>query len=106
LQKVEASVAQDKDGKSLSTVVAEYEQLDLERQFAQNMVTSTMQALDQARANAAAQHLYITPYVQPHLPQSATQPRRFLATLSVAALSFLLWFIALLVLRSVRERFS
>jgi capsular polysaccharide transport system permease protein len=106
LQKVESSILQDRDGVSLSRVVAEYEQLDLERQFAQTMVTSAMQALDQARASAASQHLYITPYVQPHLPQSATYPRRFFSVLVVAGIAFLIWIIALLVGRSIRERFS
>ena len=37
----------------------------------------------QARANAASQHLYITPYVRPHLPQSSTYPNRPLAILIV-----------------------
>lgn len=105
LQKVESSVIQDRDGVSLSRVVAEYEQLDLERQFAQSMLTSTMQALDQARASAASQHLYITPYVRPHLPQSATYPRRLLSVLVVICFAFLFWFIGLIVVRSIRERF-
>jgi capsular polysaccharide transport system permease protein len=106
LQKVESSILQDRDGVSLSRVMAEYEQLDLERQFAQSMVTSAMQALDQARASAASQHLYITPYVQPHLPQSATYPRRFFSVLVVAGIAFLIWVVVLLVGRSIRERFS
>jgi capsular polysaccharide transport system permease protein len=106
LQKVEASVLQDNEGVSLSKIVAEYEQLDLERQFAQSMLTSTMQALDQARANAASQHLYITPYVQPQLPQSATYPHRALSVLMVSGAAFLLWVISLLFMRSVQERFS
>jgi capsular polysaccharide transport system permease protein len=106
LQKIESSVTQDRDGVSLSRVVAEYEQLDLERQFAQNMLTGAMQALDQARANASSQHLYITPYVRPHLPQSATHPRRFLSVVSVTGVAFLVWIVVLLFARSVRERFS
>ena len=78
---IEASVGRNKSGAALSAVIAEYEQLDLERQFAQLMVTSTMAALDTARANAAAQHLYITPYVRPSLPESSIYPRRILASL-------------------------
>jgi capsular polysaccharide transport system permease protein len=104
LQKVE-SVGSNNDGKALSAVVAEYEQLELERQFSQAMVTSTMQALDTARASAASQQLYITPFVKPHLPHSTTYPNRSLSVLTVAAVAFLIWMIGLLTVRSIRERF-
>ena len=86
--------------------MAEYEQLDLERQFAQTMVTGAAQALDQARANAAAQHLYISPYVRPTLPMTSTYPHRATAVLKVAAIAIALWLIGLLLVRSVRERFA
>jgi capsular polysaccharide transport system permease protein len=102
---VEASVGRNKTGEALSSVIAEYERLDLERQFAQNMVTSTMAALDMARASAAAQHLYITPYVRPSLPESSMYPRRGFDIAIVAALSLIFWLVGLLVGRSVIERF-
>ena len=102
---VEASVGRNKTGEALSSVIAEYERLDLERQFAQNMVTSTMAALDAARANAAAQHLYITPYVRPSLPESSMYPRRAFDIAIVAALALIAWLVGLLVGRSVVERF-
>ena len=101
---VEGSVGRNKSGEALSAIIAEYEQLDLERQFAQNMVTSTMAALDTARASAAAQHLYITPYVRPSLPESSLYPRRALAIATVAALALIFWLIGLLIGRSVVER--
>ncbi|MGC1466255.1 MAG: hypothetical protein WA792_11035 [Pseudolabrys sp.] len=101
---VEAQISKTTDGsQALSKVVGEYEQLDLERQFAQNMVTSTMQTLEQARATAAAQHLYITPYVRPSVPESATYPKRFSSIGMVAITSFLIWVFGLLMIRSIRE---
>jgi capsular polysaccharide transport system permease protein len=105
LSAIEGSVSTTaKDGRSLSNVIAEFEQLDLERQFAQNMVTSTMAALDQARASAAAQHLYITPYVRPSLPEMSLYPRRILAIVTVAGLALIVWLIGLLIGRSMLER--
>jgi len=106
LQITESAVGKNRDGTPLSSVMGEYEQLDLERQFAQAMVTSTMQALDQARANAAAQHLYITPYVRPSLPQSSVYPRRLLSIAGVGAVAFAIWLAGLLMIRSIRERFA
>jgi capsular polysaccharide transport system permease protein len=104
-----ATVGTGKDragGAALSSVVAEYEQLELERGFAQALVTTAMQALEQARANAAAQHLYITPYVRPSLPESSVYPRRMFSIIVVGLIAFCLWVIALLTVRSIRERFG
>jgi capsular polysaccharide transport system permease protein len=106
LAKTEADVGQGANGTALSNVVGQYEKLNLDLQFAQSMVTSTMQALAQARANAAAQHLYITPFVRPSLPQSSTYPRRLQSVILVGAMAFAFWLIGLLVLRSIRERFA
>jgi capsular polysaccharide transport system permease protein len=103
---LERSVGKNTEGASLSKIMGEYEQLDLERQFAQTMVTGALQALDQARANAAAQHLYITPYVRPTLPTTSTYPQRAVSVLKVAAIAIVLWLIGLLAVRSVRERFA
>jgi capsular polysaccharide transport system permease protein len=65
-----------------------------------------MQALTQARVNALTQHLYITPYVRPHLPESSIYPRRFLSVLMVGLMAFSFWVAGLMIVRSIRERFS
>jgi capsular polysaccharide transport system permease protein len=106
LKRVEASVEKNSDGRPLSTVMGEYEQLDLEKQLAQTLLTGAVQALEQARANAAAQHLYITPYVRPSLPTSSTYPHRLWSVLYVAGVAFVFWLIALMIVRSVRERYA
>ncbi len=104
LATIEGSVGRNKSGAALSAVIAEYEQLDLERQFAQTMLTSTMAALDTSRASAASQHLYITPYVRPSLPESSVYPRRVLTVATIAGLALIVWLIGLMVGRSAFER--
>lgn len=107
LAAVEAEVRTAKEGTGpLSQVVAQYEQLDLERQFAQNMVISTMQSLEQARSNAMSKRIFITPYVRPVLPETSLYPNRFVAILTVAGACLLLWTIALLLARSIREHLA
>jgi capsular polysaccharide transport system permease protein len=106
LQVIEGTVGKEGEGAALSSVVAEFEQLDLERQFAQTMLASATQALDNARARAAAQQLYITPYVRPSVPQSATYPQVLLSIATVAGLALAFWLILLMIVRSVRERFA
>lgn len=80
--------------------------LDLERQAAQNMLTSAMQTLEQARANALTQQLYVTPFVRPSLPQSSTYPRPLVEISIVAAVAFAIWLAGLLVMRAILERFN
>lgn len=106
LKAIEAQVSSQTMGGAISPIVARYEALDLERQFAQGMLTSTMQSLEQARANAVTKRLYITPFIQPALPQTSTYPNRFVATLTVTVACLFLWTIALLVSRSIKEHLT
>lgn len=105
LKEVEAQISKTRPAgdQSIAKTVARYEQLEQERVFAQNMLTSTMQTLEQARANAASKRLYITAFVKPAEPQVSTYPRRFIATLTVAGAALLLWTISLLLARSIGE---
>jgi capsular polysaccharide transport system permease protein len=104
LDKMQKEVSKDREGNRILTeLVGRYERLDLERQYAQGAVVAAQQALDQARANAAAQHLYLTPYVRPLLAESALYPKRAQSVL-IAALSFFgIWMVGLMVKRSVAE---
>jgi len=108
LREVEAQVSKAKQSgdTSIASIVARYEQLELERLFAQNMLTSTMQSLEQARANASSKRLYVTAFVKPVEPQVSTYPRRFISVLTVAGASLLLWTISLLLSRSIGEHLT
>jgi capsular polysaccharide transport system permease protein len=107
LKEIESEVTTMQVGNQpLSEVVAKYEQLDLERQFAQNFITATMQSLEQARASASAQRLFIMTFVKPVIPSSSTYPDRVIATLTVAGTALFLWTIGLLLGRSVREHLA
>lgn len=107
LKEVESDIARRKEGNDpLSQVVGRYEELDVERQFAQNLLQSTVQSLEQARANAMARRVFVVPFVQPVLPESSTYPNRAVSILTVAGACLLLWTIALLVGRSIREHLA
>jgi capsular polysaccharide transport system permease protein len=107
LAEVEAQVATAKEGnRPLSHVVGQYEKLELERQVAQNILTSAIQTLEQARVNASVQHLYVTPFVRPARPESASYPNRAVAILTVGLACFFVWTIGLLIVRSIREHLA
>jgi capsular polysaccharide transport system permease protein len=106
LTKIETEVSKDREGnRMLTEVVGRYERLDLERQYAQGAMVAAQQALDQTRANAAAQHLYLTPYVRPALAESATYPKRAQSVFIAALAFFGIWILGVMVVRSVREHF-
>jgi capsular polysaccharide transport system permease protein len=90
---------------ALSTIVGQYEPLDVERQLAIASLASSKQALDMARASAAAQHLYLTPFVQPNIPQSSIYPKRILSVVFCSFIAFVVWILLFLVARSIREHF-
>lgn len=108
LKEVEAQISKTRPAgdSSIAKTVARFEQLEQERLFAQNMLTSTMQTLEQARANAASKRLYVTAFVKPAEPQVSTYPRRVIAVLTVAGASLLLWTISLLLSRSIGEHLT
>jgi capsular polysaccharide transport system permease protein len=106
LSRTEESVGNPTKQAPLSTVVSDYERLNLEVQLSQNLVTSAMQAFEQARATASAQQLYITPYVRPSRPESATYPLRLLSILFVAFVGCAIWIVGILIGRSTFERFA
>ena len=108
LKEVEAQVSKTKQSgdTSIARIVARYEQLELERTFAQNLLTSTMQSLEQARAVASAKRLYVTAFVKPAEPQVSTYPSRAMSVLTVAGASLLLWTISLLLARSIGEHLT
>jgi len=87
----------------LSKVMGDYEQLDLERQFALDSVKKALATLDDARSRTVYQVMYVTPFVVPNLPQSSTYPQRLFFVGLVFMACLLFWTAGLLFFRSVRE---
>ncbi|MHC2017675.1 hypothetical protein [Methylobacterium sp. CM6247] len=102
LASVEREVSGSRSGRNvLAGVVARFESLDMDRQYAQAILLTSLQSLDRARASAAAQHLYLTPYVRPALPESAGGPRVLLSMMLGGFVLASIWFIGLLSVRSL-----
>lgn len=85
-------------------VVAEFERLTVEREFAENKYTSALSNFDAAQANAQRQSRYLAAFVQPTLAESAEYPRRELILGLFALLLFGSWCILVLVYYSLRDR--
>ncbi len=85
------------------TILAEYEALLVDREFAEESYTAALAALDSARAEAARQSRYLVPYIDPTLPQTSEFPQRWTLLGLVALFLTLSWAILALVYYSIRD---
>lgn len=88
---------------NLNALVADYEDLAIEAEFAQKQLVSAMTSLEQARVQQMAQSRYVVAYQQPTLPDESLYPKPFLFTLYVFAGLLLFLGIVSLVWASIRE---
>ncbi len=96
----------DRDGGAavpLSGILGEYEELQSKRQFAEAAYQLALRGVDEARANADRQHVFVASFVPPALPQEPTYPRRWRSLGVVALMAFAVWAIGGLALQSVRD---
>ncbi len=91
-------------GDDYPELIAEYEGLVVDREFAEESYRAALAALDLARANATRQSRYLATFIQPTLAQTSEYPRR-IAIFGMAALFLLLgWSVMALVYYSIRDR--
>jgi capsular polysaccharide transport system permease protein len=90
----------------LTRRLGEYEQIDSDRRFAETEYQFALRAVEQARANADRQRVFIASFVPPSLPEEPLYPRRWRTLGTIALIAFALWGIGGLVAQSVREHLS
>ena len=88
---------------SLAPVVAGYERLVLEREFADKGLASAMASLETARNEAAKQHFYLVRVVEPNLPEKALYPKRMLTVVTVFVALCFTYGIGWLIIAGIRE---
>ena len=91
---------------TLSGALSAYEPLESERKFAEAAYQHGLQGLDQARANADRQHVFVASFVPPSLPEAALYPRRWRMLGTVALIAFAVWGIGGLALQSIRDHLA
>jgi capsular polysaccharide transport system permease protein len=91
-------------GEDYPVLIAEFESLSVDREFAEEAYRAALAALDLARANAARQSRYLAAYIAPTRAQTSEFPQR--GVLAGLALLFLLmaWSIGALIYYSIRDR--
>jgi capsular polysaccharide transport system permease protein len=96
-----AKVAGDRS--SLSSKVPQYEGITLDRDFASKYLEVALDSLQQARANAMSQQLYIERIAQPNQPDVAIEPKALRNVAATLLLSLIVWALTSLLVAAVRE---
>jgi len=85
-------------------LLAQFESLNVDREFAEQTYRAALTAFDSARSNAQRQQIYLATYIQPTLAQSAQYPQRLLIVALTLLFSLMVWAIGALVYYSLRDR--
>ena len=88
---------------TLGGLVANYEELVVDREFAEKTYVSALSALERARIEADRQQRYVAAFVRPTLPEDALYPRRIVACITVFAISLVLWALGVLIVYAIRD---
>jgi capsular polysaccharide transport system permease protein len=84
-------------GNSMAPLIAEYDRLMLEREFAEKTFVSALNMLEAARVDAMRQHLYLDRVSNPTVPDYAVYPYR----MTFIIVTFLLFGMVFLIIRAL-----
>lgn len=88
---------------SLSEAAAQFQELQLRREFADRQLGMAMASLQDARNEARRQQAYVERIAQPSLPDDALEPRRIRGILATLIVGLIAWGIMTMLLAGVRE---
>jgi len=88
---------------SLAPKIGVYEDLVLNREFADKQLAAATAALTTAEQEARRQKLYLERVVHPNLPDEATEPHRWMSLLTVFVTCLLIYGVGWLVWAGIRE---
>ncbi|QQA45079.1 sugar transporter [Pelagovum pacificum] len=98
-----ASAEGNVTGEDYPTLMAEYEGLMVDREFAEQNYVTARASLELAQTNAQRQSRYLAVYIEPTEPQRAEYPRRLVLFGLIAFFLVLAWAIMSLIYYSVRD---
>lgn len=84
--------------------IAEFEELETEREFAERAYTAALTALERARIEADNRQRYLALFIEPTLSEMAQYPGRFLNALLVTLGLLFVWGIGVMSYYNIRDR--
>lgn len=91
-------------GEDYPTLIAEFERLSVDQEYAGETYHAALTALEVARDDAARQSRYLATYIKPTRAEGAEYPQRWILTGLSGLFLLLVWSILALVYYSIRDR--
>jgi len=89
--------------RNVAAKLARFEELEVQRQFAERLYTMAQDGLERARMTAERQAVYLTVFVPPSLPEYSLYPRRVAFSILAPLALLVLWSIVALIWASVED---
>lgn len=86
------------------SLIAEFERLTVDREYAEEAYFASLTALETARDEANRQSRYLATYIKPTLAESSEYPQRFVLSGLIGLFLLLAWSIGALIYYSIRDR--
>ncbi|MEM9197226.1 MAG: sugar transporter [Pseudomonadota bacterium] len=102
-ERAQLGAAPDVQGRALSEILAEYEEILVDIEFAVGSYMSTLAELDAARTDARRLARYLSVHITPTLAETAAYPQRLLLGALVAGLLFVIWLMAVFIAYNIRD---
>lgn len=87
----------------IASKLGTYENLNVEQEFATQMLTAANASLEATRADAQKQQFYLERVVEPNKPDDSTLPHRWLQVLTIFGASLCLYFIGWMLVVGILE---
>lgn len=98
------ATSDDPTNRALSDIVGDYEELLVDREFAEQTYRLALATYEQAQTEARRSHRHLAVHVRPTLSERADHPDKAIWLLTIAMAGFAFWAIFSLVIGNVRER--
>jgi capsular polysaccharide transport system permease protein len=99
----EALTSNSGGSRTVSAFLVRYEELEIERIFAEKMYDLAQNALQRARLKAERQQIYLSVFVYPSTPQEARFPERLMNSLVLPFVFLVIWGIISLVYAAIDD---
>ena len=104
IAKLKASLTGDsKEGRSVSTSLVRFEELELKRTFAERLFSMAQDSLERSRLAAERQNVYVSVFVPPGLPEEARYPERLGFSIVIPMGLLIIWGIGALIVATVED---
>jgi capsular polysaccharide transport system permease protein len=103
IAKLKSQLASPSKNNPISDLIATYDSLQFDEQFAQGLYSISQSAYENARLQTETQQLYIITIVRPTLPEDVSYPRVVAYTALTFMVFLILWSMVVLLVASVRD---